>query len=108
TDEIVVVDYKATAKNGEVSLDADWQIGYKRQIEVYQWLLRQNGFKVKDTGYFVYTNASLEADGFEDKLEFKTKLIDYTGSDSWIEPVLVKIKDCLEGEMPAVGSSAMG
>lgn len=30
--ETVVVDYKATAKNGEVSLDADWQITYKRPL----------------------------------------------------------------------------
>ena len=40
--ELIIVDYKATAKNGEVNLDADWQIGYKRQMEIYQWLFRQN------------------------------------------------------------------
>ena len=44
--ELIVVDYKATAKKSEVSLDAPWQISYKRQMEVYQWLLRQNGFEV--------------------------------------------------------------
>jgi len=51
--ELIVVDYKATSKNKEVSIDSDWQISYKRQLEVYQWLLRQNGFKVSDTGYWV-------------------------------------------------------
>jgi len=35
-----VVDYKATSKGGEVGLDADWQGGYRRQVEFYQWLLR--------------------------------------------------------------------
>jgi RecB family exonuclease len=54
--ELIVVDYKATAKDGEVSLDADWQISYKRQMEFYQWLLRSTGFKVAQTGYFVYCN----------------------------------------------------
>jgi CRISPR/Cas system-associated exonuclease Cas4 (RecB family) len=105
--QLIVVDYKATAKNGEVSLDADWQIGYKRQLEVYEWLLRQNGFKVSDTGYFVYTNGRLDLDGFFDKVEFTTKIIPYTGSDSWVEPTLKKIKDCLEGDMPAVGRQVM-
>src|ERR1700761_5736349 len=62
--ELIVVDYKATSKKTEVSIDSDWQVSYKRQLEVYQWLLRQNGFKVSDTGYFVYTNASLESEGF--------------------------------------------
>lgn len=108
-DELIVVDYKATSKNKEVTIDSDWQISYKRQLEVYQWLLRANGFKVSDTGYFVYTNARLDVDGFADRLEFKTKLIPYTGSDKWVEPTLKKMKMCLEAEiMPPVGEAAMG
>lgn len=106
--EAIVVDYKATSKEREVSIDSDWQISYKRQLEVYQWLLRQNGLKVSDTGYFVYTNARIDVDGFGDRLEFKTKLIPYTGSDAWVEPTLVKMKECLEGDMPPVGTAAMG
>ena len=57
TDQLIVVDYKATSKDGEVSLNAPWQISYKRQVEIYQWLLRKNGFDVQDTAYFVYCNA---------------------------------------------------
>jgi CRISPR/Cas system-associated exonuclease Cas4 (RecB family) len=106
--ELIVVDYKATSKKTEVGIDSDWQISYKRQLEVYQWLLRQNGFQVNDTGYFVYTNASLEAEGFADRLEFNTKVIPYKGSDAWIEPTLSKMKACLEGDMPPVGDAAMG
>lgn len=106
--ELIVVDYKATSKAKEVSINSDWQISYKRQLEVYQWLLRRNGFTVSDTGYFVYTNARIDVDGFGDKLEFRTKLIPYTGDDGWIEPTLAKMKDCLESEMPPVGSAAMG
>ena len=29
---LLIVDYKSTSKKGKVNLDADWQIGYKRQI----------------------------------------------------------------------------
>jgi len=32
--ELIVVDYKATSKNDEVNLDAEWQDGYKRQMEI--------------------------------------------------------------------------
>ncbi len=106
--EIIVVDYKATAKDAEVSIDSDWQIMYKRQMEVYQWLLRQNGFTVSDTGYFVYANGRMDLEGFFDKVEFHTKIIPYTGDDSWIEPTLTKIKKCLEGDMPPVGKAVMG
>lgn len=106
--ELIVVDYKATAKAGEVSIDSDWQISYKRQLEVYQWLLRQNGFTVSDTGYFVYTNGRIDLDGFYDKVEFRTKIIPYTGSDAWVEPTLKKMKKTMEGDMPKVGTAAMG
>lgn len=107
-EELFVVDYKATAKVAEITLDADWQIMYKRQMEIYQWLLRQNGFSVSDTGYFVYTNGRLDLDGFYDKVEFRTKIISYTGSDGWVEPAVIKMKQCLDGEMPPVGTAAMG
>ncbi len=107
--ELIVVDYKATAKATEVNLDAEWQVTYKRQMEVYQWLLRQNGFDVSDTGYFVYTNGRLDLDGFNDRVEFRTKVIPYTGSDDWIESTLKEMKACMESEkMPAVGDSIMG
>lgn len=106
--ELMVVDYKATAKQSDVSLDADWQISYKRQMEVYQWLLRQNGFKVSDTSYFVYCNGRLDLDGFNNRVEFKTKIIPYQGDDKWVEPTIAEMKECLEGDMPPVGTAAMG
>jgi hypothetical protein len=93
---LAVVDYKSTSKDGEVSLDADWQIGYKRQMETYQWLLRQNGFTVSNTGYFVYCNGDTDKEAFDGKLEFKIKIIPYTGSDAWIEDTLGTIRATLD------------
>ena len=106
--EIIVVDYKATAKAKEVSIDSDWQISYKRQMEVYQWLLRRNDLAVSDTGYFVYTNGRMDLDGFNDRVEFRTKVIPYTGNDEWVEPTLQAMKGCMDGDMPGVGDSIMG
>lgn len=107
--ELIVVDYKATAKQSDVSIDSDWQISYKRQMEVYQWLLRQNGFDVSPTGYFVYTNGRYDLDGFNDRVEFRTKVIPYKGNDNWIEPTLSRMKACMDNEdMPPIGEAAMG
>ena len=96
--ELIVVDYKATSKSDEVNIDADWQMGYKRQMEVYQWLLRKNGFKVSNTGYFVYCNGKKDERAFDAKLEFDIKIIPYKGNDGWIEGAIGEIKRCLEGE----------
>ncbi len=100
---IIIVDYKATAKNGEVSLDADWQIGYKRQMEIYQWLFRKNGFDVSDTGYFVYCNGDTERE-FNNALYFDIKVIPYNGDDSWIDNTILEIHKCLlSTEIPLSG-----
>jgi hypothetical protein len=98
--ELIVVDYKATSKDGEVNLDAAWQRGYKNQMEIYQWLVRRNGFKVSDTGYFVYCNGKRDAEAFDGKLEFDIKVIPYTGDDSWVENLIMNAKRCLDGELP--------
>lgn len=84
--EYIVVDYKSTSKAEVITaLDKDWQDGYKRQMEVYQWLLRQNGYKVSNTGYFVYCNGNTDKKAFDAKLEFNITLIPYEGNDSWID-----------------------
>ena len=93
----IVVDYKATAKSEPVTaLNEDWHDGYKRQMEIYQWLLRHNGLDVSDTGYFVYCTGRPDEKAFDGKVEFDVHLIPYTGSDAWVEGTLADIKQCLD------------
>jgi hypothetical protein len=109
--ELIVVDYKATAKDKEItSLGpvGGWQDSYRRQMEVYQWLLRANGHKVSDTGYFVYANGDASKDGFNNVVEFRTHVFPHVGNDAWVEPTILKMKQCLEGPIPEVGVAAMG
>ncbi len=104
--EYMVVDYKATAKEEAVTeLDKEWQDGYKRQMEVYQWLLRRSGLLVSDIGYFVYCTGKMDRKAFDKKIEFDVHLIPYKGSDAWIEKTLKNIKLCLDQEViPEAGS----
>ena len=103
--EYIVVDYKATSKDGEITkLDKSWHDGYKRQMEVYQWLLRQNGYPVSNTGYFVYCNGKKDRKAFDGKLDFDITLIAYEGDDSWVEGTLSEIKKTLDSEeVPEAG-----
>ena len=104
--ELIVIDYKATSKDGKIeSLDEEWHEGYKRQIEVYQWLLRQNGFKVSDTGYWFYANASKDREAFNGRLDFELTLVPHKGNADWVEGALHDIKECLESdELPKPGA----
>lgn len=98
--ELIVVDYKSTAKEAGVSLEGRWQQAYKRQLEVYQWLLRQNGFTVSPLGYFVYANGRTDRRAFDAKLEFDVVLLPYRGDDAWVDPALRAAKACLDGSLP--------
>lgn len=103
--ELIVVDYKSTSKDAKIeTLDEPWHDGYKRQMEIYQWLLRQCGFSVSDTGYFVYANARKDKEAFDARLEFEVTLIAYTGSTGWVEDTLLRLKACLDSpQLPPAG-----
>ena len=97
--ELIIVDYKSTSKDEKiVALDKEWHDGYRRQMETYQWLFRQRGFKVSNTGYFVYANAGKDKKAFDGVLEFELTLVPYEGDDSWVEGTLMHIKKTLESE----------
>lgn len=93
---LIVVDYKATSTADEITLETGYRQQYKRQMEIYQWLLRKNGFDVSDTGYFVYCNGRKDKKAFDGKLEFDVQLIPYKGNDRWVERVVKEAKACLD------------
>lgn len=98
-EELIVVDYKATSTSKEITLDDEWKQAYKRQMEIYQWLLRHNedakGYKVSNTGYFVYCNGKADLEAFDGKLEFDLEIIPYEGDDKWVEQTIVDAHKCL-------------
>lgn len=107
--ELIVVDYKATSKDEKIESlsNSGWEDSYRRQMGVYQWLLKQNGFEVDKTGYFVYANAKKEGyDEFNDLLHFETTVIPCEGETEWIDETLLKIKSCLEdSNLPKSGNN---
>ena len=100
--ELIVVDYKATGAN-------NYQIypAYKRQMEVYQWLLLRNNFKVAKTGYFLFAKVN-KAGGFAaGKLSFDLSLEPLQGDTSWVEAILSAARKVLDGPIPAHGAECL-
>jgi len=96
--ELHVVDYKATSKREKPTLDSRWGDQYKRQLEVYRWLLQQNGFAVSEVGYFVYVNGKKDVEAFNGRLEFDIDVIPHTMKEGWIEKTLLDARKLLEDE----------
>lgn len=93
---LFVVDYKATSTEAEVTLDGVYKEAYKRQVEIYQWLLRKNGFDVSDIAYFVYANGRKDLKAFDAKLEFNISILAHHGNSNWVEQVIIDARRCLE------------
>jgi hypothetical protein len=95
---LFMVDYKSTSTTKTISLDDEYKQGYKRQVEIYQWIFRQKGFRVSDTAYFVFANAKKDNEKFDGKLEFVVDIVEYVGKDDWVEPTIEKIRACLDSD----------
>lgn len=72
----------------------------KRQMEIYQWILRKNGFKVQNRGYFVYCRVNKDNGFAKGNLSFDIKVQPYDGDDSWVEQKIIEAKKILGGSMP--------
>ena len=99
--ELMVVDYKATGANQHQVYDS-----YKRQMEVYQWLFRQNKFLVSPIGYFVFARVNKGA-GFgsgKAALSFELFIEPHKGDDSWLEETLLKARKTFELEKAPAAS----
>ena len=73
-----------------------WKEQYKRQIDIYQWLFKMNGFKVADDSVFLYSNGIKTLDRFNDVMEFETHVLEYKGSTEWVEDKIFEIKKVLD------------
>lgn len=104
---LIVVDYKATAKSEDNmfspinSWDNVWNKGvaYKRQLEIYQWLLFKRGFKVSKDCYLVYANANKWKQEFNNVLDFEITLLKHGGNFEWIDGVLMEIYSLLNQDL---------
>lgn len=112
TKELIVVDYKATAKDADIkALDkpGGWHDSYRRQLEIYQWLLSKNNYSVSPTAYFVYANGNTDQEVFSKKpfkdkqgnLGFRVEIFPHHSKGlDWVDKLLTQIKECLESPQP--------
>ena len=101
--DLIVADVKATSKN-----NFDWQEtfekyqypkAYKRQLEMYQWLLIKNGFKVAKEAYLLYFNGKKNEKFFNNNLKFQSYLIKLNCSTDWVERKIEETVNLLRSDL---------
>jgi hypothetical protein len=100
-----VLDFKGTSSKDEiVSLDTEYRLVYKRQIEIYSWLLAMNGHPVGTRAFLLFANARKDRDSFDGRLDFDMQLVEIAVDTDWIEPTLQAAKACLLATEPPAAS----
>lgn len=102
--ELLIVDYKATGANEHKIREE-----YGRQMEVYQWLVAQNGLKVSSRGYFVFARVN-KGGGFSEEgkgsLPFDIFVESYAGNSAWVPEAIRTARKILDMPVPpAAGES---
>jgi len=108
--ELIISDVKSTSKNNFDWLDTwnryEYPKGYRRQLEMYQWLFRKNGFQVSNKGYLVYFNGLKNEPMFNQVLKFELHLVELECNDNWVSQTLIEAKELLERDEYPQGSSS--
>lgn len=113
TGELHIVDYKSTAQLSKTPKPLDrsfledfWKTAYKRQMEMYQWIMQRKGHQVSDIGYFVYVdgqhiglNGMIDPDPVSATMKFNTSIIEYEGNNSWVADALRDAKQILQTQV---------
>tara|TARA_B100000674_G_scaffold477962_1_gene474448 strand:- start:151 stop:870 length:720 start_codon:yes stop_codon:yes gene_type:complete len=100
--DLIIADVKATSKNNfdwsETCKNYEYPKAYKRQLEMYQWLFKKNGFKVADEAYLIYFNGKKNEDFFHNTLQFETHIIKLTCSTDWVEKKVLETAQLLRSK----------
>lgn len=79
---LAVIDYKSSGSR-EIRIYDD----YQKQMEIYSWLLGQNGFKTHPEAYFVFYQVDKSGGGFQNVLPFIEQLKAVRVNKDWVADV---------------------
>jgi len=101
--ELIIVDIKATSRINFNWNDTwhkyDYPKSYKRQLEMYQWLFKMNGFDVSNEAYIIYFNGKKNEKFFQNKLEFEPHIIKLDCSTDWVEMKIIETVELLRSNI---------
>ena len=101
--DLIIVDIKTTSRKtfnwNDIWNKYDYPKSYKRQLEMYQWLFKMNGFKVANEAYIIYFNGKKNEKFFKSTLEFDTHVVKLNCSTDWVEEKILETVDLLRSEI---------
>ena len=101
--DLIIIDVKATSRNNfdwsETFNKYEYAKAYKRQLEMYQWLFKKNGFQVAKEAYLLYFNGKKNEELFNNQLKFDVHLIKLDCSTLWVENKIIDTVNLLRSDV---------
>jgi len=79
---LAVVDYKSSGSK-EITIYDD----YQKQMDIYNWILKQKGYDTYPEAFFVFYQVQKEEDGFHNVLKFKEQVKPVKVNLEWVGSV---------------------
>lgn len=93
-----VVDYKTTSTRPPVAFTGPHHAAYRRQLELYRWLLQGHGFPLHEEDYWLVANADPDLEALDGRLPLALSVVPYRGSTDWVPDALKGMRECLDSE----------
>ena len=78
---LAVVDYKSSGSK-EIAIYSD----YQKQMDVYNWILKQNAYEMYPEAFFVFYQVQKDEGGFNNVLRFKEQVKPVKVNTEWVGP----------------------
>lgn len=92
---LAVIDYKSSGSR-EVKIYDE----YQKQMDIYTYLLDQNGFKTHTEAYFVFYQVDKTGGGFQNSLPFVESLKAVRADKSWVQNIFEQAVACARNATP--------
>jgi hypothetical protein len=78
---LAVVDYKSSGSK-EITIYDD----YQKQMDVYSWILKENGYEIYPSAFFVFYQVQKDENGFNNVMRFKEQVRSVKVNMEWVGP----------------------
>lgn len=96
---LAVVDYKSSGSK-EIKIYDD----YQRQMDVYNWILKQKGYEMYPEAFFVFYQVQKDENGFNNVLRFKEDVRPVKVNSEWVGGAFEKaVETARQNEVPNSG-----
>ena len=101
-DSLAVVDYKSSGSK-EITIYDD----YQKQMDVYNWILKQKGYETYPEAFFVFYQVKKDEDGFHNVLKFKEEIRSVKVNMEWVGGAFENaVELARQDEAPSVSGNA--